>query len=453
MLSRSAVPSSDRCVHGPTVSQAGRPASWRIAKSRSWPGRKMSYQPPIELTGTVTPATRSVWSIPAHRGSPASQAGVARPSSRSWRIGSKTPPEPNVPRVLWISTWKPRSARGRARPEPSSPRLPYGLRSRAVGSDAVLARGAHRSASRTTPSGIGTRRSRRTARSLVSGGPSRRTRSMRWLLKVTGALPPGRPPRRPGPTRRGGRTATASGAGRGGIPSGRDQRRFLLGAYLRQSLGGQAAQAGEVEEAVRHADVLGEPDRHPGGPEGSGIADPAVAQRIVLADLDQGRGQLAVVLGEHGGQPDIARIGVGQVVLTVGVHLQRGQERRVRGGRRFHRHVGGRVDQHLVADGGAAAVTGQQADYGREVAAGALPHDAQRTVRPERSGVLRGPQHGRVAVVDGGREPVARREAVVHRHHDRVDVPGDLAAEPVTHAQLAEDEAAAVEVDDQRTGP
>jgi hypothetical protein len=37
----------------------------------------MSYQPPIELTGTLTSATRWVWSIPAQRGSPASQARMS----------------------------------------------------------------------------------------------------------------------------------------------------------------------------------------------------------------------------------------------------------------------------------------------------------------------------------------------------------------------------------------
>ena len=68
MDSRSAVPSADMCVHGPTISRAGRPASCKIRKSRSWPGRKMSYQPPIEQTGTLTCATRCRWSIPAQRG-------------------------------------------------------------------------------------------------------------------------------------------------------------------------------------------------------------------------------------------------------------------------------------------------------------------------------------------------------------------------------------------------
>lgn len=49
---------------------------------------------------------------------------VSRPSSRSWRNGSKVPPEPNVPRVLWISTWNPRSASGLTIGPAAMPALP-----------------------------------------------------------------------------------------------------------------------------------------------------------------------------------------------------------------------------------------------------------------------------------------------------------------------------------------
>ncbi|MEU8146763.1 hypothetical protein [Nonomuraea sp. NPDC048901] len=60
-----------------TVSRAGRPASCRIRKSRSWPGRKMSYQPPIELTAALVRATRRVWSMPAQRDDPASSVRMS----------------------------------------------------------------------------------------------------------------------------------------------------------------------------------------------------------------------------------------------------------------------------------------------------------------------------------------------------------------------------------------
>ncbi len=59
------------CVHGPTISRAGRPARCSAWKSRSWPGRKRSYQPPIELTGTRVSATRRRWSAAAQNGSSA----------------------------------------------------------------------------------------------------------------------------------------------------------------------------------------------------------------------------------------------------------------------------------------------------------------------------------------------------------------------------------------------
>lgn len=49
---------------------------------------------------------------------------------------------------------------------------------------------------------------------------------------------------------------------------------------------------------MRHADVLGEAHGDPGGAQRRGVADCVVAQRVVLAHLDQRRGQLAVVPGE-----------------------------------------------------------------------------------------------------------------------------------------------------------
>ena len=104
-----------------------------------------------------------------------------------------------------------------------------------------------------------------------------------------------------------------------------------------------------------------------------------------------------------------------------------------------------------MADHGSASVAGEQADHGRQVAAGALPHHPERPFGAEFGRVRRRPDHRRVAVLDGGGELVHRREPVVHRHHDGADGRGDLAAEPVPHPQpAAEDEPAAVEVDHQR---
>lgn len=109
-----------------------------------------------------------------------------------------------------------------------------------------------------------------------------------------------------------------------------------------------------------------------------------------------------------------------------------------------------------MADGRAAAVPGQQAHHGREVAARALPHHPDRPggagppAGAQRGGVLGGPCQGGVAVVDSGGEPVPRRQPVVHRHHDGADGHRDVTAEPVAHAERAEDEPAAVVVHDKR---
>ncbi len=41
---------------------------------------------------------------PVNHGWSRSQAAVSAPSATSWIIGVKSPPEPNVPRTLWITT-------------------------------------------------------------------------------------------------------------------------------------------------------------------------------------------------------------------------------------------------------------------------------------------------------------------------------------------------------------
>ena len=141
---------------------------------------------------------------------------------------------------------------------------------------------------------------------------------------------------------------------------------------LGQGLRG-ARQAGEVEEAVRHADVLGEADRDPGGAQHRGIALAVGAQRVVLGHLDQGRGArrgpwraAAMPTGWPGHRRGRGRGGrtrpFPRRTGTAGVD---GLGRCLRPV--LARHVGGRVDQGLVADRGAAPVAGGQAGHRREV--------------------------------------------------------------------------------------
>jgi hypothetical protein len=67
-----------------------------------------------------------------------SHATVSWPSVISCCIGSKSPPEPNVPRTLCSSTWYPRSAKICADCSANRPVRPYGQRTSTVGADATL---------------------------------------------------------------------------------------------------------------------------------------------------------------------------------------------------------------------------------------------------------------------------------------------------------------------------
>lgn len=68
----------------------------RIRKSRNWPGRAKSHQPPIDLTGTVTSATPCRCSIRARNGSSALWARMSG-CSRSRRRPGRPVDKPSGP--------------------------------------------------------------------------------------------------------------------------------------------------------------------------------------------------------------------------------------------------------------------------------------------------------------------------------------------------------------------
>ena len=108
----------------------------------------------------------------------------------------------------------------------------------------------------------GHRRAQAAQRSLVCGGAGL-TRSMRWLSVRRRRLQRNMTRRaRPGPA----------------PPSARRPVRRSARA---------AAQAGEVDEAVRHAGVVGQPHRHPGCPRRLAYPDAVVVQPVMLTHLDK----------------------------------------------------------------------------------------------------------------------------------------------------------------------
>ena len=107
--------------------------------------------------------------------------------------------------------------------------------------------------------------------------------------------------------------------------------------------------------------------------------------------------------------------------------------------------------EELEAKRRPAPVAGEEGDGGGEATARALAADGH-PVGIDAEGVRGGmhPLEGGVAVVDPGGEGVLGGEPVLGRHDDGTDVAGDLGGEPVLHLDGADDEAAAVDVEQRR---
>ena len=89
--------------------------------------------------------------------------------------------------------------------------------------------------------------------------------------------------------------------------------------------------------------------------------------------------------------------------------------------RRRHVAVEARIQQHLTADGGAAAIPGRQGHRGSQRAAGTVADDRQSChVDADLRCVPRNPFGRRICVVELGRCGELWREAVVHGHHGGV---------------------------------
>src|ERR1700712_3753206 len=69
---------------------------------------------------------------PVNHGCPRSHVTVSAPSAISSTKGVKTPPDPNVPRTLWNTTWYPRAAYTAPYKFESGNVRPYGVRTSKV---------------------------------------------------------------------------------------------------------------------------------------------------------------------------------------------------------------------------------------------------------------------------------------------------------------------------------
>ena len=82
---------------------------------------------------------------------------------------------------------------------------------------------------------------------------------------------------------------------------------------------------------MRHTDVLGEPHGHTSCAQGIGITCSVIADRVVLGDLNQCRGQPAMVLGkQRRGQRIMSRFGrIAEIVTPISDHVGRREYRAV----------------------------------------------------------------------------------------------------------------------------
>ena len=117
-------------------------------------------------------------------------------------------------------------------------------------------------------------------------------------------------------------------------------------------------------------------------------------------------------------------------------------------------HVGGRIDQQLVADRQVAGVARGDRDDRRQVAAGTVAADREAIgIEAECGGLLAHPPRCRDAVVDGRGKTVLGRHPIVHRNDRAAGAIGQLAAQRVVGVEVTDDPAAAVKVDQDRQSP
>ncbi|VEI51294.1 Uncharacterised protein [Kocuria rosea] len=155
---------------------------------------------------------------------------------------------------------------------------------------------------------------------------------------------------------------------------------------------------------------------------------------------------------ERRGVRVFALVGVGRVLVPEPGHELGGQQRLVLllgVGGAGEVGVGDRIDQHLLGDRRPAVLARPQGHDGREVAAGAVPADVERDLRPgDLRQVLAGPGQGGPGVLHRGGEGVLRGLAVVHEDDGAARLLGQLPAQGVVAVDVLQHPAAAVEVDE-----
>src|SRR5580700_6005268 len=114
-----------------------------------------------------------------------------------------------------------------------------------------------------------------------------------------------------------------------------------------------------------------------------------------------------------------------------------------------HAAIDGRVQQGLITQLRRSPIAGDETHHRGEIAAGAVAADGEAlAVDAEGYGLPRDPRSRREAILDRCRKFVFRSEAVIDRDDDASRPIGKMAAEAVMGVEIADDPAAAMEVDE-----
>jgi hypothetical protein len=189
-----------------------------------------------------------------------------------------------------------------------------------------------------------------------------------------------------------------------------------------------------------------------GGGQQPGVPDAVIAQRVIPGDGDVGRRQIAQILRaprrhvrrrirhvDFAGVPTRERSdGVGVEDRRDGVFGER-RQRRVPHGRR--------IPQQLEHDRRSAVVARPLRHRGGDGAAGRIPgHGDPGRIAVQFGSVLGDPKRCGPSVFDGGGVGVLGGEPVVDGYHDRVGAHRVLTRRAVVGFEVADDEAAAVKI-------
>ena len=210
----------------------------------------------------------------------------------------------------------------------------------------------------------------------------------------------------------------------------------------------------EHHEVVQRAVVAHAGRAHAGLDQPAAVRLSLVAEHVVLVDHEEGLGKPGQVVergaqgrgGDLGSLVDVREVGIPEPGHGLGAKMRALRELLVAPG--VLGGVGDGVVERLVAEGHVAALLGEDRRAAVMLPPTESPAMASRLAsRPTVDPVRPDPSGGRVDLLDGDRVPRLRRSVVLDEGNGCVDADGELPDQAVVCPGVAQDPAAAVDVE------